>query len=111
MKIYGKTGRCSPGQEHECSFFVRRPNSRQNHLLKIVAIHGGYLLFAADAGSLLFLRPEHVQCHMSRCGQYLRRISPVDRALVLFHGDIQYPMQLVFDAPVTAHRVGELLFG
>lgn len=77
----------------------------------MTAIGGGYLLFAADAGSLFFLRSEHVQCHMPRCGQYLRRIPPVDRAIVLFHGDIQYPMQLVFDAPMTAHPVGKLLFG
>ena len=66
----------------------------------------GFQAFVLDAelGAVIF---EARESDVTQDGEILACHRIADTALILPKGDIEIPMQTVFDAPVTADRVGE----
>lgn len=58
-----------------------------------------------DAAFGGFLLLEEIASHMAQNGKVLGSLVFADRARIFVEGDIQDPLQIIFDGPVLAHNV------
>src|SRR6202048_4479110 len=77
-------------------------------------VPAGALDFAAHRLAVR-MGAQNVEGESSQGGEVLRRVVFPRPVLVLIHDDVEHPVQLVFDAPVRAHRrqqpLGRDIFG
>ncbi len=71
-------------------------------LQHIVVIPGGLFAFASSAGFSRTILGEQVDGDFAQRGKVAGGDSIANPAVILSKGDIQHPMQIVFDGPVTA---------
>ena len=63
-----------------------------------------FVLDAELLGPLLF---EEIKGDVVEDGEVLRRIAGPDPRLILVQGDVEDPVETIFDGPVAAHDSGE----
>ena len=71
-------------------------------------VPGGDFLFGADATLFGGVLAQEVEGHVAQGGQMVGGVAGAHAALVLAQGDVEHPVEGVFDAPVAADGAGQL---
>ncbi len=100
----------SVGRGARRSALRRSPRqARSHHPKRVGVVPAGDLLFLGDTGLQRFLVLEEREREFSKQSEILSRMPLSDPAAILIEGDVENPMQIVFDTPVTAHELTESL--
>ena len=68
---------------------------------------GGDFLFGADAALFGGVLAEEVEGHVAQGGEVGGGVAGAHAAFIFAQGDIEHPVEGVFDAPVAADGTGE----
>ena len=81
----------------------------QKDFEQVVIVPSGQLALGAYAELVRGFLPQQVKGDVSQHGKVFRPVSLAHAGIILAEGDIQDPMELVFDLPVSSHRLKQLL--